>query len=289
MEEKTSDSLWREKKIAFVTLILFGILILWGNLVAGFGAGLGCPDWPLCHGAVIPKFHSYEVILEYSHRILALLASLSLFTLLFLRFRRVEKKEKPWLFLPLLFLLLQILLGGVVVLLELPSGLTILHFALALLIFSFVFLFWRFPTLPRPSFLPLFLFFLFLIQAILGALVRHYRAGLSCPDFPTCLGEWFPSAEDPRVMLHLLHRTTGYGILLLFLILLAGSWVIPHLKIYRRYLLHFLSGIILQIAIGVGILHSRLNPWVTMIHALFALMFLALSLSLLKLSSERVH
>jgi heme A synthase len=279
-----------EKRLALLTLVLFGILILWGNLVAGFGAGLGCPDWPLCHGKIIPEFRSYEVILEYIHRILALLASLSLGVLLYLRYRRVEKNERLWLLLLLLFLLLQILLGGIVVLLQLPSGLTVLHFALALLIFSFVFLLWRFPELPRkPAPLPLFLYFLFFFQAILGALVRHYKAGLSCPDFPTCLGEWIPRTEDPRIILHLFHRTTAYGIFIIFIMLYAGSWIFEKLQVYRRAFLHFLLGILLQVAIGVGILHSRLNPWITMVHALFALLFLLLSISLLRFSQEKVQ
>ena len=33
--------------IGKIALFLLFILFIWGNLVAGLHAGLGCPDWPL--------------------------------------------------------------------------------------------------------------------------------------------------------------------------------------------------------------------------------------------------
>ena len=38
------------------TVGLLFLLLVWGNLVAGLKAGLACPDWPLCHGKVLPPF-----------------------------------------------------------------------------------------------------------------------------------------------------------------------------------------------------------------------------------------
>ena len=45
-------------------------LILIGALVRAHGAGLSCPDWPLCHGQVVPDFDA-KIALEWGHRALA--------------------------------------------------------------------------------------------------------------------------------------------------------------------------------------------------------------------------
>ena len=46
------------------------VLIVFGALVRANGAGLACPDWPLCFGEVIPAF-DVGVAFEWGHRALA--------------------------------------------------------------------------------------------------------------------------------------------------------------------------------------------------------------------------
>ena len=55
---------------------LWGLLLLnvgSGALVRVTGSGLGCPDWPTCHGGVVPPI-SYQPVIEYSNRLVAFLA-----------------------------------------------------------------------------------------------------------------------------------------------------------------------------------------------------------------------
>src|SRR2546427_5245748 len=46
------------------------ILIILGGLVRATGAGLACPDWPLCPGRLIPPLDTL-VLIEWRHRFVA--------------------------------------------------------------------------------------------------------------------------------------------------------------------------------------------------------------------------
>lgn len=61
--------MWRLALAAAV--VAYGVAVL-GSWVRINGAGLTCPDWPLCHGAVVPSLAG-GTIWEWSHRLLVLL------------------------------------------------------------------------------------------------------------------------------------------------------------------------------------------------------------------------
>jgi cytochrome c oxidase assembly protein subunit 15 len=55
-----------------------------GGYTSAVGAGLACPDWPLCNNAVLPDLANPAIAAEFAHRIFALSASvLILASLLF--------------------------------------------------------------------------------------------------------------------------------------------------------------------------------------------------------------
>lgn len=54
---------------AYATIVL-------GGTVGAMGAGLACPDWPLCHGSIVPDLSRADIAIEYAHRLMAALTSL---------------------------------------------------------------------------------------------------------------------------------------------------------------------------------------------------------------------
>ncbi|MCH8831890.1 MAG: COX15/CtaA family protein, partial [Chloroflexi bacterium] len=53
----------------FTVLAAFALVVL-GGVVRVTESGLGCPDWPLCQGRLIPPLET-SAIIEYSHRLVA--------------------------------------------------------------------------------------------------------------------------------------------------------------------------------------------------------------------------
>jgi cytochrome c oxidase assembly protein subunit 15 len=204
------------------------ILIVLGALVRANGAGLACPDWPLCFGQVIPTF-DLRVAFEWGHRALAGSVALIFVTLsiLTLRKRALRRLALPLLGLAAILLAVQILLGALTVWKLLVAWSVTSHlmtgnaFAIAL-----VFIWQRLHEAARPARThsqipgPLRLVValsagVLIVQLILGGLVASSYAGLACPDWPTCRdGVWFPSFAG-ALGLQLSHRIGAYGLLVL--------------------------------------------------------------------------
>ncbi len=224
--------------------------------------------------------------MEFSHRIIGGVTSVFLIILSYQRFRSYTGPVKSVPVMIVLLLLIQIVLGGVVVLLEIPVDLTTYHFANAIVIFALtLYIAFYDGEKRKPHFdigggkgIFFFLAFLIFVQAVLGAYVRHSGSGLACPDFPKCLGYWIPPLLSGIILNHFLHRAVAYVIAITALILLVSSYVTRGLQMFRKELLILICLIILQIALGVGVVQTKLYFAVTALHLSFALLILSLVL-----------
>ncbi len=199
-------------------------LIAIGALVRAHGAGLSCPDWPLCHGQVVPDFDA-KIALEWGHRAIAGALSLGVAALAAAVLGRRELRAR--FAAPLLVVVgllgAQVVLGGLTVLLGLAPWTVTAHllvgnsFALGLAWLSRDLLdasadepVGR-PALGARQRKAVFAAAgLVVLQLALGGLVSSHYAGLACATFPLCNGDSLAPTFAGPVGLHVLHRLNGY-------------------------------------------------------------------------------
>jgi heme A synthase len=114
------------------------ILLLAGALVTSTGSSLAVPDWPLSFGKFFPEMKG-GVLFEHGHRMVA--GTVALLTLgLAVYTQLVEKRSwvKKLAWCALGAVLLQAVLGGVTVLLHLPTEVSVAHAGLAQIFFCLI-------------------------------------------------------------------------------------------------------------------------------------------------------
>lgn len=254
-------------RLAWAAVGAVFFLMTLGNVVSATGSGLACPDWPLCHGSIIPPLRA-DVLIEYSHRLAALAATVLIVatTVLTLRGTRAPGLRRLAWLLPAL-LAAQIALGGITVLLKLPHLISTAHLVNALLILAGLIVLARGlrPSAParagggddRLRRLARVGLIVLLVQLALGGYVRHSGAGLACPDFPLCSGDLLPTQWLAGV--HWVHRWLG--------VLLLGLFI--HVAVAGRTAATRLVGAlaVLQVALGIAAVLLQLTPVVRAAHA----------------------
>jgi cytochrome c oxidase assembly protein subunit 15 len=244
------------------TLATVFVLVIWGGVVRLSGSGLAIPDWPLAEGKLLPRAHP-NVLIEFGHRVIAMLVGFLTLAIAIVVFRSREYRRTLGVLTvaALITLVLQIFMGGRVVLEELPVDRVVAHLLLAFTFFAILLVMALRVTEGEPSPAPdprarLLGRFAHLaagavfLQAGLGAWVSSSGAALACPDFPTCQGSWLPPMTG-LVGIHYAHRLGAYAIVVLVLGLLVAA-APARLSPRARWPLRF-SGILLAVQVLLGI------------------------------------
>lgn len=221
---------------AFSTLVLIGV----GVLVRATGSGLGCPDWPTCHGGVVPPAHKIAII-EFSHRFVAMLVGFLVIGVAACAWRYY--RHVPFivwvatLTVPLVGI--QGLLGALTVVRELPPEVVATHLLTAMLVLSCevavaVAMYMEDPARRDrlrsrlPAARPvgkLALASLIWLAAVLwiGGYMTESGAATSCEGWPLCNGSVVPAADEHEIV-HMTHRYLAGAFVFLIAPLVVAAW-----------------------------------------------------------------
>ncbi len=262
-------------------LVTFGLVVL-GGVVRTSGAGLACPDWPLCQGKIIPPLDG-PTLIEYSHRLVAVLTSIFVSATAWLAWRRYRAQK--WILRPALLALgllaLQVILGGLTVVWKLPPTIVAVHLSNALIILAMLLIVAtfafrpgsdspnarardtssdkRYPRLVLASTIGTFLLI------VSGAVATGTFAGYTCPTWPLCNEQIIPQDTLPQIAM--LHRFIAAAIGLLILYTFVETW-----KTRRNVSLLIRAGAIAatlflaQVVISAANVLLHFPLWLTLLH-----------------------
>jgi heme A synthase len=238
------------QRLLLITIAATFVLVVIGGTVRATDSGLGCPDWPTCHGRLIPSADKHTII-EYSHRTAATVVGVLFLGVTFFTFK-TERRNKLvfWLaFSAGVVLLAQIILGGVTVKKELPAEIVAAHLATAMAFMGILIatatisimrargLYHRGHLRYHPGHLrraaagvadtnfnrmAMLTAAVAFLTLVLGSYISGTDASLACSGWPLCNGSLVPGGGSAEG-LHFLHRLVAgvLGIMLLGLIYLA--------------------------------------------------------------------
>ena len=270
--------------LTLVTVLSIFALVTLGGVVRVTESGLGCPDWPLCHGKVIPPLDTHTLI-EYSHRLMASVAGVLVLATTLLVWR--SHRGQPWLFFPAtlgsLLLVVQVLLGGFTVLAELPPSIVLAHLATAealmacVVVVCIVALRGLSPSISvvesrRDRFPILAVGALLAGYALLltGSYVTVSEATSACGQvWPLCQGQVLPEGLLPTM--HMVHRVMALFVGALIVTVLILAWRRRQGRPALGWTAAILGGLFLaQVVVGAMVLWMGFSTGARLAHLAMA-------------------
>ena len=279
--------------MAGATLLTALMAVVMGGVVRVTGSGLGCPDWPLCHGRIIPPWE-LAPWLEYLHRLSAAVSGVFTLLMVITAFKRYGTRSRS-LYLVLLaagLLVTQAILGAYTVLSELRPGIALIHTAVATGLVGVLTVIaagairprWlqegvgQGPQLDRFRWLMLALGLATFILILSGAYVtRTEGAPLACTEMPLC-GTSVGDMVDIQ-WIHMTHRGMGFLVGLLMWIVLVRSMAMWHVGI--MVMTGLMAALLaVQMGLGIGNVVLRLPAEIRAMHLATAMLFFSIAMFL---------
>jgi heme A synthase len=273
--------------VALMTLML-------GSWTRINGAGLTCPDWPLCHGRLLPSLTD-GTFWEWSHRMLAFSVAPLIVALIVVAWRRRARSPfiTPTLALVAIFFSVQVFLGAETVRLANAPLSVVLHWATAMALIASLTAMSVFaavsesePSQARDaSRAPALLAGLLGVTAIvafatmcIGAYVSSSGAGLACLSIPGCAGSVVVYTSGQYVQM--LHRVAAASTLICAAGTLALAFATPASSRVRVWVAMGVALVAIQVLLGLLNVVLRLPTDLREAHAVnAALVFLAFFLA----------
>ena len=225
----------RFQKLAALTLATALGLVTIGVIVRATESGLGCPDWPLCNGQLIPALGDSKAWLEWIHRTVAVVIGFEILGLAILAIRDYrDRRSLLWPSLAAVALVgFQAWLGRETVRLGNSGESVTAHLATALtLVAVLVFLTVRagYPARiggrgasQRFTLLAAFTTAITFALLLFGSHVTATSSALVFPDWPLMNGTLFPSVTDVTSAM-VLHRWAAAIVGLVVIALAVVAW-----------------------------------------------------------------
>ncbi|WP_105967209.1 COX15/CtaA family protein [Staphylococcus chromogenes] len=268
--------------------VLATLIMVWvqlgGALVTKTGSADGCgTDWPLCHGALLPKNLPIETIIELSHRAVSGLSLLVVLWLVIKSWKHIGhiKEVKPLCSISVGFLLLQALIGAAAVMWQQNDYILALHFGISLISFSSVFVLTliifdldqkyeaNIVHIRKPLQLLTWIMAGIIYVAIYtGALVRHTESSLAYGAWPLPFNDLMP--HDMHDWVQLSHRILAFiAFITVMIVYIHAIKNYPNIRTIRYgYTASFIL-IILQVVTGALSVITNVNLIIALLHALF--------------------